>query len=163
MIRVHLEAMDTNEKILMFELPTALIVRNNALRKNHSWHPLRLVWKLFSPFPRLVWVSNGSSQPSTAFPWIWDHSNQRSPSPTSFFTHHVHLHDVQFYWPYCLHHHRRSIRPVSSIVSPSAAATSVATSTSVTMETLGFIPTQHDPFPFPFYFPFIFPTIWDRE
>ena len=36
MIYVHLDAMDTNENIHMVELPTAPIIRNNALRKNHA-------------------------------------------------------------------------------------------------------------------------------
>ena len=76
-----------------------------------------------------------------------------------------HLHDLQFYRPSYLHHHRRSIRPIFFVIfatlDPSIGATSVATSTLVTRETMGFIPTQHDPFPFTFPFPF--PTIRDHK
>ena len=36
MIRAHLDAMDTNENILVVELRTASIVRNKALRINHA-------------------------------------------------------------------------------------------------------------------------------
>ena len=35
-IRAHLDAMDTNEKIPMVELPTASVVKNKALRMNHA-------------------------------------------------------------------------------------------------------------------------------
>ena len=36
MIHVHLDAMDTNEDIPVVELPTAPVVKNNALRTNHD-------------------------------------------------------------------------------------------------------------------------------
>ena len=36
MICVHLDAMDTNENILVVKLPTAPIVRNKALKTNHA-------------------------------------------------------------------------------------------------------------------------------
>ena len=79
--------------------------------------PLRIVWTLFSPLPILARVPNGFSPPSLTFPWIWDHPNRRSSPPTSFFGHHVHLHDVQFHRPSYLRDHWQSIRPVSPLLS----------------------------------------------
>ena len=42
MIRVHLDALDTNENIPVVELPTMPIVRNKALRTNHACTLCRL-------------------------------------------------------------------------------------------------------------------------
>ena len=145
------------------ELPSAPILRNMSLITDNACALCRLYGHYSHHYQKIFQVLNGSSQHSTTFPWIKDHSDRRSSPPTSFFGHHVHLHDVQFYRPSCLHHHQWSIKPVSSIISttpaPSTAKTSVATSTLVIRETMGFIPTQHDPFPFPFHVP----TIPDRE
>ena len=59
-IHVHLDAMDTNENILVVELPTAPVVKNKELRTNYAC----TLWGLYGHYshhcqdlPKFEWLS----------------------------------------------------------------------------------------------------------